>query len=142
MNRAIRAAAAAAFMAAAPAGAPAHDDGSDRYVCHDDAATGRWHCHKEDETDWEGMPGRLAILAAAVAAVWLVTELLADDRASRTRGARPARPRCAAGRLDRPLHARPGIGPSAANSVLTGRRERQGASSPCALRRPTLGAGP
>lgn len=95
MNRAIRAAAAAAFMAAAPAAAPAHDDGSDRYVCHDDAATGRRHCHKEDETDWEGMPGRLAILAGAAAAVWLVTELLADDRAPapglapRVRDARP-----------------------------------------------------
>ena len=81
-------------MAAAPAGAPAHDDGSDRYVCHDDEATGR-HCHKEDETDWEGMPGRLAIMAAVGAAVWLATELLAGDPAPgrgltpRVRDARP-----------------------------------------------------
>lgn len=95
MNRTIRAAAVAAFVAAAPAGAPAHDDGSDRYVCHDDAATGRRHCHKEDETDWEGMPGRLAIIAGVAAAVWLATALLADDRAAapglapRVRDARP-----------------------------------------------------
>ncbi len=95
MNRVIRAAAVAALVAAAPAGAPAHDDGSDRYVCHDDAATGRRHCHKEDETDWEGMPGRLAIIAAVGASVWLATELLAGDPAPgrglapRVRDARP-----------------------------------------------------
>ena len=95
MNRATRAAAAAAFMAAAPAGAQAHDDGGDRYVCHDDAATDRSHCHKEDDTDWEGMPGRLAIIAGVGVAVWLATELLAGDRAAppsvapRVRDARP-----------------------------------------------------